>query len=309
MKKTLFILFFLVAMVTVISAQSLTIRAYDNVTTLPISAHIFINNVDTGHVTPYTFSGAEYVSGDYSCQLTGYVSWLPIKLTIGVRPPVNIIYPFFGIPDEEQTPIVLSSFSAIVTAEMFVVLAWTTESETDHAGYNLLRGEDGDLAAAIKINGTYIMQDTQVGTQSNYTFTDDEVYPGTTYYYWLESVSLSGSTEYYGPVIIELSNTPDGQEIPPIPKVTELLNAYPNPFNPSATLQYTVKDAAEVKIQVYNTRGQLIRQFESSHSLPGCYSIVWDGKDIQGNNVCSGVYLYRMTSGTYSATKKMLLSK
>ena len=90
---------------------------------------------------------------------------------------------------------------------------------------------------------------------------------------------------------------------------TKLENAYPNPFNPNTNIRYQLKDAGDVKIDIYNTRGQLVRSFSRTHDAPGYYQINWDGRDSSGKSVSSGVYQYKMTSGKYSATKKMVLKK
>jgi flagellar hook assembly protein FlgD len=97
--------------------------------------------------------------------------------------------------------------------------------------------------------------------------------------------------------------------VPVIPLVTALLDAYPNPFNPSTNLHYVVKDGGVVTMDIYNVRGQLIKSFNANHAKAGDYRFVWDGKDMNGREVSSGVYFYRMNSGKYSASKKMIMMK
>ncbi|MDP2172401.1 MAG: FlgD immunoglobulin-like domain containing protein [Candidatus Cloacimonadaceae bacterium] len=87
------------------------------------------------------------------------------------------------------------------------------------------------------------------------------------------------------------------------------MNAFPNPFNPNANIRYTLKEAGRVNIDIYNMKGQLVRSFKAEHNTPGYYQVSWDGRDTSGNPSSSGVYLYRMTSGNYSASKKMILAK
>jgi flagellar hook assembly protein FlgD len=69
---------------------------------------------------------------------------------------------------------------------------------------------------------------------------------------------------------------------------------YPNPFNPSTTLQYGLKEAGQVKISVFNARGQLIRTLVNESKAAGTYQIVWDGKDNNGHIASSGNYFFRM---------------
>jgi flagellar hook assembly protein FlgD len=87
------------------------------------------------------------------------------------------------------------------------------------------------------------------------------------------------------------------------------MNAFPNPFNPNTTLRYSLKEAGKVRIEIYNLKGQMVRSFSNDHSSPGYYQVNWDGKDAMGRKVSSGVYMYRMVSGRYHSTKKMVLAK
>jgi M6 family metalloprotease-like protein len=90
----------------------------------------------------------------------------------------------------------------------------------------------------------------------------------------------------------------------------ELMPNYPNPFNPHTTISFSLKDSSKpVSLNIYNTRGQLVRKLFNgippSHEL----SIVWDGNDDNNKPVSSGVYLYRLDSPEFRETRKMLLSK
>jgi len=64
-----------------------------------------------------------------------------------------------------------------------------------------------------------------------------------------------------------------------------------------------------VSIDVYNSKGQRVRALVDGVRGAGAYQVVWDGRDFTGNRVASGVYFYRMTTGEYSAVRKMLLMK
>jgi len=94
-----------------------------------------------------------------------------------------------------------------------------------------------------------------------------------------------------------------------VPVVTALNGNYPNPFNPITTIRYSVKNSQPVSINVYNTKGQLVKTLVRETKQAGVHQIVWDGSDNHGNHVSSGVYFYRMTAGNYSATSKMILMK
>ncbi len=90
---------------------------------------------------------------------------------------------------------------------------------------------------------------------------------------------------------------------------TALKGNFPNPFNPETTINFDVKDASKVRIEIYNTKGQLIRTLVDEFISKGQHHVVWNGKDNHGNSVASGIYHYRMQAGNYKATRRMMLLK
>ncbi|MBN1352519.1 T9SS type A sorting domain-containing protein [candidate division KSB1 bacterium] len=83
---------------------------------------------------------------------------------------------------------------------------------------------------------------------------------------------------------------------------------YPNPFNPEMSIKYSIAEEAEINPIIYNTRGEEIRTLISDETcVPGDYQISWNGKDELGNQVSTGVYLYRIQAGNFISTKKMIL--
>jgi hypothetical protein len=84
---------------------------------------------------------------------------------------------------------------------------------------------------------------------------------------------------------------------------------YPNPFNPSTTIQYQLNSAAEVRLAVYNLKGQLVKTLVNGYESSGSHLVVWDGLDDRGLAAASGVYFYRLNAGGCLRTGKMLLLK
>jgi hypothetical protein len=84
---------------------------------------------------------------------------------------------------------------------------------------------------------------------------------------------------------------------------------YPNPFNPSTTIEYSLDHRARVKIEVFNILGQGVRILVDETKPTGSYQTVWDGTDDFGRPVPTGVYLYRMEMDGLAQAKKMLLLK
>jgi len=173
-------------------------------------------------------------------------------------------------------------------------------------GYNVLRGNSEDLGSAMQI--CPMIAATNTSQAQTYTYLDKELVEDGTYYYWLQNVDMDGTTGFHGPASVVFSITGD-TGTPSIPKVTKLEDAYPNPFNPNTTIRYQLESPGRVEIDIYNTKGQIVCSFSQNHDAAGYYNILWDGCDSSGRALASGVYLYKMTSGKYSGTKKLVLQK
>ncbi len=86
-----------------------------------------------------------------------------------------------------------------------------------------------------------------------------------------------------------------------------LYPAYPNPFNPATAISYQLPAASQVQLKIYNLKGQEIKTLVDEFHEAGLKSVVWNGSDDQGRKVASGIYVYQLTAGQFSMTKKMLL--
>ena len=94
-----------------------------------------------------------------------------------------------------------------------------------------------------------------------------------------------------------------------MPSRFELQQNYPNPFNPATVIAYSVPKAAKVRITVYNISGQQVAMLVDAHHPAGNYQIVWPALDTAGRILPSGIYLYRMEAGEFTAMKKLLFLK
>ncbi|PKN74365.1 MAG: hypothetical protein CVU49_09095 [Candidatus Cloacimonetes bacterium HGW-Cloacimonetes-2] len=88
-----------------------------------------------------------------------------------------------------------------------------------------------------------------------------------------------------------------------------LYQNYPNPFNPSTTISYSLPEAGQVKLEIFNLRGQLVQVLTDSREPAGEHLKVWNGTDQSGNAVASGVYFYRLITPSRSICRRMLLMK
>jgi hypothetical protein len=89
----------------------------------------------------------------------------------------------------------------------------------------------------------------------------------------------------------------------------ELFQNYPNPFNPSTTIEYQVPSVGNIRIQLYNVTGELVRTLMNAEQSAGKYSVTWNGRDENNHQVANGVYIYRVVFGNTVLSKKMLLLK
>jgi M6 family metalloprotease-like protein len=103
-----------------------------------------------------------------------------------------------------------------------------------------------------------------------------------------------------------------GEEYTNVPKSIELLQNYPNPFNPTTSIRFTVsagRSPLPTSLKIYNIRGQLVRTLVDEDKPGGDYLLLWDGRDDGGEAVPSGIYFYKLTAGSSSQVKKMVLLK
>jgi len=88
------------------------------------------------------------------------------------------------------------------------------------------------------------------------------------------------------------------------------LSNYPNPFNPTTTISFSIQEDSNVELSIYNIRGQKINSLLNDQIIAGEHSITWNGKDDSGKKVSSGLYLYKLTvNDKTEAVKKCLLLK
>ncbi|MCD4819295.1 MAG: T9SS type A sorting domain-containing protein [Candidatus Cloacimonetes bacterium] len=84
---------------------------------------------------------------------------------------------------------------------------------------------------------------------------------------------------------------------------------YPNPFNPTTTINFSIPEDSEVKLLIFNVKGQKVSTLVDNHFKKGSHSIEWNGTDNRNKSVASGIYFYQISIGKETAMKKMLLLK
>lgn len=143
-----------------------------------------------------------------------------------------------------------------------------------------------------------IASDFRPEPDGRYTYVDGDVEPGRTYYYRLESRLADGDVR-------ELHR---GSATIPARELTMSQN-YPNPFNPSTSISFYLPERSKLSLDVFDVSGRLVRRIASGVFSAGPHQVSWNGTDSGGNTVGSGVYVYRLTSGKRTISKKMILLK
>ncbi|KAA0244355.1 MAG: T9SS C-terminal target domain-containing protein [Chlorobiota bacterium] len=188
-------------------------------------------------------------------------------------------------------PVELSSFYASVI-DNEVVLGWTTATELNNARFEIERSVKGDSEGWTKIGE--IEGHGTTTSPRRYIFSDRPGVTGT-YLYRLKQVDFDGTFEYSS----EIEATTE------TPKVFSLSQNYPNPFNPSTNITFSLPEQAEVTLAVYDITGREVAKVINAKVLPaGNHSLEFDASGLN-----SGVYLYTLTAGNRSQTKKFTLLK
>lgn len=193
-----------------------------------------------------------------------------------------------------KVPVELVNFAAQVGDGPGVKLSWKTSSDTNNAGFNVLRSgsQSGQYA---KLNARLI----PANRDGNYSYLDVTAETGARYYYKLEALDKHGNVTLYGPIAVNVA----------LPEAFDLSQNYPNPFNPTTQIGYQLPRAVQVSLTIYNMLGQEVRKLMSGQQPVGYHTVVWDGRDQSGRPAPSGVYYCRLQAGNFTMTKKMLLAK
>ena len=95
----------------------------------------------------------------------------------------------------------------------------------------------------------------------------------------------------------------------PAAPATLRLRAAPNPFNPKTTLRFSLPEAGEARLAVYDVHGRLCRSLAAGALTAGAHAVDWDGRDDAGRRLASGVYLVRLETGGRQAAARLVLLK
>ncbi len=184
-------------------------------------------------------------------------------------------------------PVELISFTHnIVNGK--VILEWVTATELNNRGFEIQRSMDNNLFVTIG----FVQGKGNSTTNQYYSFTDESI--DGKIYYRLKQMDYLGTYNYSN--VIEVN----GVTISTI----QLEQNYPNPFNPVTNIKYQLGNDGFVSLKVYNSIGEEVAELVNDFQKGGNYQLTFDGK-----NLPSGMYVYKLVSGNYVESKKMLLLK
>ncbi|MGB5107487.1 MAG: T9SS type A sorting domain-containing protein [Candidatus Zixiibacteriota bacterium] len=184
----------------------------------------------------------------------------------------------------------------------------------DTANNNLLVGTINFSGGVYQTNGTWATLYTlkfvvQAEAQTSRIDIDSAFYPPAGFFVLGKTAGGDVCPEYvHNPgrdILLPVSE----YDTPILPQDYALSQNQPNPFNPTTTIDFALPRAAKTKIEIYNILGQKVITLVDEYLAAGNKRVEWNGKDDGGNDVASGVYLYRMTANDYTETKKMMLMK
>jgi hypothetical protein len=197
-------------------------------------------------------------------------------------------------------PVELTSFSASVSNGS-VLLNWQTATEVNNYGFEIERASQTSASPpkARKLNLIdwnkigFVQGHGNSNSPKDYFFTDENA-PSGKVQYRLKQIDFDGSFKYSDIVEVNVDFT---QEY-------KLAQNFPNPFNPTTKIEFTIPQAANVSLKVYNVLGQEVRTLVNGMKEAGTYKINFDAKELS-----NGVYIYKLEAGTYTQARKMILMK
>ena len=189
---------------------------------------------------------------------------------------------------DNPLPVELTAFSGEVNGND-VILKWNTATEVNNYGFNIERAaqnRDWQTIGFVKGNGNS-------NIPHDYSFTDSNPNGGSNFKYRLKQLDNDGKSEYSDVINIEIK-----------PTQFTLEQNYPNPFNPSTKIGFNIPEQTNVKIVVYNSLGQQVKELVNEVKDAGYHEVVFNAQ-----NLASGVYIYTISAGNYFSVKKMSLLK
>jgi len=190
-------------------------------------------------------------------------------------------------------------------AESKVILFWGTATEVNNYGFEVERRTPQQN---WEVSG-FVLGSGNSNSPKSYYYEDSTNLEQSIYYYRLKQIDNDGATKYSDSV--EISTITSVKEIKKNDASFSLEQNFPNPFNPSTTITYSIGKRSVVTLIVYDVGGVEITALVNEEKEPGIYSVTFDASYLLHayGDLPSGIYFYKLTAGETAITKKFLLLK
>ncbi|MBN1543464.1 VCBS repeat-containing protein [candidate division KSB1 bacterium] len=196
----------------------------------------------------------------------------------------------------QSVSVELSAFYGRPRADGTVELRWRVASASQLVGFWVARSESPDVEFQRLHEGPLVTENGQ----SDYCFVDQTGFSSDgTVYYRLEALDRNGSLQIFGPIAAAGA----------MPSELVLHPNYPNPFNPTTTLRFSVPERSTVSLRIFSVRGVQVRTLISGRLEPGNHSVLWDAHDDAGMPVPSGLYCAVLDNDRHRQIIKVTLLK
>ncbi len=218
-----------------------------------------------------------------------------LSFTINVAPDSALFALGSTSNTDNPLPVELLAYTGESTSDGAVLL-WQTASEVDNLGFTILK--DGVEIASFSDTPSLRGRGTTT-EETRYQFIDSKVKVGDVHHYTLRQTDLNGTVHDLGTVTLHITTAV-------APREYSLSQNYPNPFNPTTTITYALKASGEVKLELFDVLGRKVATLVNARQDAGSYTFPLNAARY---GLSTGMYFYRLQSGGFVATKKMLLVK
>ena len=233
-------------------------------------------------------SGAASPAPGTFAAATGTIS-VPILNRTGLTETTLASTYYLASTSNSVLPVELNSFSANANGAN-VELKWNTTTEIKSSGFEVERSSD-------KLKWTklgFVQGAGNSNSVKKYSYSDNSISINGKYYYRLKQIDLGGGTKYSGNIECNVIAADKYY----------LFQNYPNPFNPSTVIKYEVPVSGVVTIKVFNSLGKEVATLVNESKQGGVYDVTFNA-----GNLASGIYFYRIQSGSFTSIKKITLLK
>ena len=260
----------------------------------------FENTRGSGQWVPFTPS-----IGNVGYAHLHHFGWVPAEgttLTLTNGTWIPLIRPFLGAKasdnvqrvDDCDVPINLVSFEGEQRSSA-IDLSWTTATEENNKGFYIEKRSKVNNEYNEWEQITFVNGNGNTKTTSYYSYSDKNVKAGTTYQYKLRQVDFDGTQNCHETDIVTVQ----------FGNPNLVISNWPNPVKESTKIEYTTNENGNVKIEVLDLLGNVVKTLLNDEVNAGTYELKYDATDAVGNRLTSGTYIYRITANGQTQSAKM----